>query len=203
MCELLTKPAQTVTLDGCSAWLFANADSLGYYRTAYGSKDLAALGAAAQDSALSALEQSTLLEDAWALVRLNQQNIADFLSLSRQIAAAPLGPAIVTVLNRIDYISDHLIDPPQRPAFERWVRDALKPVADELGSAPRPQESDERRTDSSRHALHAGLCRTRSGRAERGTAQRRFAVGECRRDRSEPVEHVSAIGGDQRRPGAL
>jgi aminopeptidase N len=144
MCELLTKPAQTVTLDGCSTWVFANSDSLGYYRTAYDPANLAALGTALQGSALSAVEQSTLIEDLWALVRLNQQNIADFLALSRQLVAAQPGPAVTSALNRINYISDHLIDPPQRPAFERWVRDALKPLMDKLGNAPIPQESDER-----------------------------------------------------------
>ena len=145
-CELLTRPSQTVTLDGCSAWLFANADSLGYYRTAYASRDLASLGTALEGSGLSAIEQSTLVEDAWALVRLNQQNVADFLSLSQQIAAAPLGPAVLSAFTRINYISDHLIEAAQRPAFERWVRDALKPVADELGTAARPEDSEERRS---------------------------------------------------------
>ena len=146
-CELLSKPAQTLTLDGCSNWVFANANSLGYYRTAYDPKDLSALGAALQDAALSPLEQASLIEDVWALVRLNQQNVADFLGLSRQLASAPLSPAITSALNRVNYISDHLIETPQRPAFERWVRDTLKPIADKLGTSPvTPQESDERRT---------------------------------------------------------
>jgi aminopeptidase N len=144
-CEVLSRPAQTVMLDGCSSWIFANANSLGYYRTAYDTKDLAALGPAIQGAALSSLEQSSLIEDVWTLVRTNQQSIADFLTLSNQIATAPLTPAITSALNRVNYISDHLVDPAERPAFETWVRDTLRPVADKLGMVPQAQESDERR----------------------------------------------------------
>jgi aminopeptidase N len=145
MCEVLSKASGTVTLDGCSNWVFANANSLGYYRTEYGPADLSALDAAFQSSALTPVEQASLIEDVWALVRLNHQNIADFLTLSASIAAAPLNPSVTRALDRIDYISDHFIDPPERPAFERWVRQAVKPIADKLGTQPTPQESEDRR----------------------------------------------------------
>jgi aminopeptidase N len=145
VCEVLSKPAETVALDGCSTWVFANANSLGYYRTAYEPADLAALGSALQGTSLSATEQTSLIEDVWALVRLNQQNIADFLALSGRIAHAPLSPALSSALNRVDYISTHLIDEAQRPVFERWVRETLKPLSDKLGTSPMAQDSDERR----------------------------------------------------------
>ena len=144
-CEVLSNPSQTLTLDGCSPWVFANADSLGYYRTSYDPKDLEALGEALQTAALSPREQTSLLEDVWALVRSDRQNIADFLSLSNQLVHAPLGPAISTAASRINYISDHFIDPAERPAFEHWVRTWLTPLADRLGYTPLPQDSDERR----------------------------------------------------------
>jgi aminopeptidase N len=144
-CEILSEKSRTLNLSGCSPWVFANANSLGYYRTSYEPKDLDALGGALQQGALTPLEQTSLLEDQWALVRLNQQNIAGFLSLSNQVFNAQLSPSISTATERIDYISDHLIDPPERPAFERWVRDTLGPLAGKLGYAPGPQESDERR----------------------------------------------------------
>lgn len=145
LCEVLSRPSQTVTLDGCSAWVFANANSLGYYRTSYAPKDLDALGVALQSGGLTPLEQTSLLEDVWALVRLNEQNIVGFLALSSQLVKAPLSPSMSSVTSRIIYVADHLIDEPQRPAFERWVRDTLKPLADKLGYSPAPQESDARR----------------------------------------------------------
>ena len=144
-CEVLSKPAQTLSLNGCSGWLFANANSLGYYRTSYDPKDLEALGGALHTGGLTPLEQTSLLEDVWALVRLNEQSIAGFLSLSDQLFKARLTPSISTATEHINYISDHLIDAPQRPAFERWVRDTLSPLADRLGYAPAPRDSDERR----------------------------------------------------------
>jgi puromycin-sensitive aminopeptidase len=199
-CEVLTRPAQTFTLDGCSTWLFANADSMGYYRTAYSSKDLAAIGTALQSSALSSIEQSTLVEDAWALVRLNQQNIADFLALSRQIAAAPLDPAILSVFTRINYISDHLVDPSLRPAFERWTREALKPVADELGTMVRPQESDERR--SIRAAMlytlgYAGQDQAVLNEARRNVDRQLLNAGDMDPSLATTYLELAAINGDQ------
>jgi aminopeptidase N len=144
-CSVLSRASQIVTLGGCSAWTFANANSLGYYRTSYASRDLDALGGALESGGLSPLEQTSLLEDVWALVRLNEQNITGFLSLSNRLMKAALSPAISAATGRINYISDHLIDAPQRPAFEHWVQDTLRPLADELGYTPRPQDSDERR----------------------------------------------------------
>jgi len=144
-CEVISGAVREVTLDGCSPWVFGNANGLGYYRTSYDSTDLHAFGAALQQSALNPLEQASLVEDVWALVRVNQQNIADFLQLSKEFANAPLSPAITSATRRIAYISDHLLDPSQRPAFEKWVREALKPIIDKLGMNPLAQESDERK----------------------------------------------------------
>jgi aminopeptidase N len=151
-CEILSKSSQTVTLEGCSPWVFANPDSTGYYRTSYSSKDLDALGGALQRGALTPLEQTSLLDDVWQLVRLNRQNIAGFLSLSDQIFHGPLSGSISTAADRVNYISDHFIDDRTRPAFEQWVRRTLGPLADKLGYAPGPQEqeSDERREVRSR-----------------------------------------------------
>jgi len=200
MCDVLAKPEQTLALDGCSTWVFANADSRGYYRTAYDSQNLAALGSALQGSELSAIEQSTLVEDLWALVRLNQQNIADFLSLSRQMAAAQPGPALTSALTRINYISDHLIDQPQRPAFERWVRDTLKPLADKLGFAPIAQESDERRAirSSILYALgYSGRDTAVLTEARRSVDMQFANAGAIDPSLSATYLDLAAIGGDE------
>jgi len=144
-CAVLSKAEDTVTLDGCSPWVFANASSAGYYRTAYDTAALEALGGALKTGALTPVEQASLIEDVWALVRINEQNLAQFFDLTAQIAKAQLTPAITNATTRVNYVSDHLIDAAQRPAFERWVRDAFGPVAAKLGPLPQPQESDERK----------------------------------------------------------
>jgi aminopeptidase N/puromycin-sensitive aminopeptidase len=199
-CEVLSGPAQTLTLDGCSTWVFANANSLGYYRTAYDSKDLAAFGSALQTSALTPLEQASLIEDVWALVRLNQQTITDFLTLSNQILNAPLSPAVMNALNRVNYISDRLIDAPQRPAFERWVRDTLKPVADKLGPSPTPQESDERRDirSSVLYTLgYAGRDQSVLNQARRSVDMQLANAGAIDPSLSSTYLRLAAVNGDQ------
>ncbi len=142
-CALLSASTQTVKLDGCSSWVFANVHSRGYYRASYETDDLRALGDAARNGQLTAPEQTTLLEDLWALVRLDEQSIAEFLSLSSQLVKSQLSPAIATALFRIDYIADWLVEEPQRPAFQRWVRQTARPLADRLGWTPKAGEPDD------------------------------------------------------------
>ncbi|MEO5739923.1 MAG: M1 family metallopeptidase [Vicinamibacterales bacterium] len=142
-CVLVSANTQTATLDGCSSWIFANVDSRGYYRTAYTRENLRALGTAAGNGRLTPLEQTTLLEDLWALVRLDDESIAEYLSLSSHLMKSELSPAIATALERINYISERLVDEPLRPAFQRWVRRTVQPLADRLGWTPKPGESED------------------------------------------------------------
>ena len=142
-CTLLSAKTETTTLPGCSAWVFANVDSRGYYRTSYDAANLRAMGAAVAAGRLTPLEQTTLLEDLWALVRRGDQNIAEYLSLSSQLAKAHLSPAIGTALYRINYISEWLVNEPQRPSFQTWVRSVVRPLMDRLGWTPKPGEGDD------------------------------------------------------------
>ena len=144
-CSVLSGPAASVTLDGCSSWVFANVEGRGYYRTSYGTEGLRALGDAVRTGHLSALEQTSLLEDVWALVRLNEEDIADYLSLAAEFMKGEPGAAVLAVLDRIDFISARLVDASLRPAFERWVRDAVGPHAARLGWTPGPSDSEEAR----------------------------------------------------------
>jgi hypothetical protein len=167
---------------------------------AYDPKDLAALGAALQSAALSPMEQASLIEDVWALVRLDEQNIAEFLSLSTQIVSAPLSPSITSALNRLNYISDHLIDGPQRPAFERWVRNALKPLVDELGTTAMPQESDERRTirSAALYTLgYAGRDPLVLGEARRSVDMQLANAGNIDPSLASTYLQLAAVDGDQ------
>jgi aminopeptidase N len=142
-CVLLAANTQSTKLEGCSSWVLANVDSRGYYRTAYEGNNLRALGQAAAEGQITPVEQTTLLEDVWTLVRVDKHSIAEYLSLSSQLLRAELSPAISTALGRINYISEWLVDEPHRPAFERWVRDTIRPLMDKLGWTPRPNESED------------------------------------------------------------
>jgi len=144
-CEVLSESSRTLTFDGCSTWLFANVDSRGYYRTAYSSGDLDALESAVRRKELSDVEVTSLLEDEWAIVGLRQDSIARFLSLAEAVSASGVSPLIDAIAGHVNSISDRLIDAPQRPAFERWVRGLLRPIADKLGWKGTAQESDEQK----------------------------------------------------------
>ena len=143
-CTLLSGRSTSVKLDGCSAWVFANVDGRGYYRSSYGSAGLRALGEAVRANQLTPTEQTSLLEDVWALVRLNEESIAAFLSLTGDLAGGTLSPAILSATDHIDFIADRLLDDRTRPAFERWTQRTLGPVLATLGWEPTAQESSDR-----------------------------------------------------------
>jgi aminopeptidase N len=145
-CSLLSDQSVNVRLDGCSTWVFANADSRGYYRTSYRTETLKALSAAVRTNQLTPVEQLSLLEDMWALVRLNEENIAGFLSLAGDLAMAEVSPALVSATNHMNFIADQLITEAQRPAFDGWVRQTLRPLAEKIGWNPGAREDENRRT---------------------------------------------------------
>ena len=109
-------------------WLFANVDGPGYYRTGYTSESLQALRAAVHSGQLTAVEETVLLEDLWALVWLNDRSIADFLSLSSELLSDESRPAAATSLARINTIADTIVIESQA-AFQEWVRRTLSPAA--------------------------------------------------------------------------
>jgi len=143
-CTLLSGRATSVKLDGCSSWVFANVDGRGYYRSSYGTDGLRALGEAVRANQLTPIEQTSLLEDVWALVRLNEESIAAFLSLTEDLAGSSLSPAILSGTEHINFIADRLLDDRMRPAFERWVQRTLGPVLATLGWEPTAQENADR-----------------------------------------------------------
>jgi aminopeptidase N len=144
-CTLLSQKNATVTLDGCTPWLFANDDGRGYYRTGYTAESMQALHTAVRNKQLTAVEETVLLEDLWALVWLNDRSIADFLSLSTELLADESHPAAATALARMNTIADSLVVDSERPAFQQWVRRTLGPAAKRLGWSSASKESEDRR----------------------------------------------------------
>jgi puromycin-sensitive aminopeptidase len=200
-CEVLSGPSRSLSLAGCSSWVFANVDSRGYYRTSYGPEGLKALGPAVRTGGLTPVEQTSLLEDVWALVRLNQENIADFLALAGELLKGPVSPAIPTVAGRINFVSDYLVDDAQRPAFERWVRQLLRPVLDTLGWNPTPQESEDRK--NVRAAVlytlgYAGRDPEVLSEARRRADLYLTAAGTLDQSLFNTVVQLAAINGDER-----
>jgi puromycin-sensitive aminopeptidase len=146
-CQLFTQPVQTFTLPGCSDWVYANAGGKGVYRTAYEPDALRRL-AAVSETALTPVERVSLLGDEWALVRQGRDTLADYLSLAQGLARDRSGAVVKTLMDRLNYISEYLVDGQHRSAYRSWVQRTLAPVAREVGwtvSDGEPDNQQERR----------------------------------------------------------
>ena len=144
-CELLTQEEQTFTLPGCAPWVFANAGSQGYYRSAY-SPEAVGLMAAAAEKDLTPAERITLLGDEWAQVRVGSHDVGDLLKLAEGLKGDRERAVVEIVAGRLRDISDNLASDADREAYQAWVRGLLRPMAAELGWQAQPGESEERRS---------------------------------------------------------
>ena len=141
--RLLTKKTDTFDLPGCSAWVYANAGGRGYYRSSYEPATFAKMSAEVE-TALSPEERMRIPGDAWALVRIGRLNIGDYLNLMQNMQAERSRDVLQTMIGHIPAIHDQFVAPADRPAFEKWVRDFLTPIAKDLGDTPVPGEAPER-----------------------------------------------------------
>lgn len=141
--RLLTKKEETFPLPGCSAWVYANAGARGYYRTSYDAASFKKMSTEVE-TAFSADERDRFPADAWALVRIGRLNIADYLNLLQQMQGERSREVIQTMIGHIPEIHDKFVTEADRPAFEKWVRDFLNPIAKDLGETPVPGEPAER-----------------------------------------------------------
>lgn len=142
--RMLTQRRQTFELPGCSPWVYANAGGRGHYRGSYESAALAKMSAELETS-FSPEERIHFLGDAWAMMRVGRLSIGDYLATLEKLQAERSRAVVGVMLERIPKIHDTLVAPADRPAFEKWVRNFLRPIADDLGDTPAPGESDDRR----------------------------------------------------------
>jgi aminopeptidase N/puromycin-sensitive aminopeptidase len=142
-CELLTQEEQTFTLPGCAPWVFANAGSQGYYRSAYSPEAVGQMAASVEKD-LTPAERITLLGDEWAQVRAGQHDIGDFLKLAEGLKGDRERAVMEVLAARVRDISNGLTTDADRGAYQAWVRNLLRPAAAELGWAPAASESSER-----------------------------------------------------------
>jgi aminopeptidase N len=140
-CELLTERTKTTSVP--AGFTVLNADGRGYYRAAYDPSDLAKASPSISTE-LNPGERMALIDDEWALVRVGQRQIGDFMSLATAFGNEQDSHVVDTLTDRVAYIGDYLV-PTERVQFEAWVRKLLGPQAKELGWETTSNESDERR----------------------------------------------------------
>ncbi len=195
---VLKDKQQDFNLPGCAPWVFANADARGYYRSAYTPEALRKIAADAEQQ-LTPAERITLLNDAWAMVRVGRAGIGDFLSLAEGVQSDRTPAVVLALLGRLDYIGDDLVSGPEREPYRAWVRRLVRPMAQELGWEPAPHESDERRR------LRAGVLHALAytGRDPEALAQARRMAERYMKDSSSvdaslatTVVRLAALEGD-------
>lgn len=141
--HLLSKKEETFDLPGCSAWVYANASGRGYYRTDYDPAEFAKM-AADVESSFSPEERVRVPSDAWALVRVGRMKIGDYLNLLQKMQPDRSREVVQSMIAHIPGIHDNYVTVADRPAFEKWVRDFLGPIAADLGETPVAGEPEER-----------------------------------------------------------
>lgn len=141
---LLSQRQQTFELPGCSPWVYANAGGRGYYRSNYDAPTLAKMSPELESS-FSPEERIHFLGDEWAMVRVGRLSIGDYLDTLEKMKGERTRALVGVMTGRFPEIHGNIVAAADRPAFEKWVRDFLGPVAAELGATPAPGESDDRR----------------------------------------------------------
>jgi aminopeptidase N len=154
-CELAVKKEEAFALAGCTQWDYVNANAMGFYRSGYDSPTVLEM-AKDFESALNPPERIMLLSDVWASVRIGREPIGDYLTLAEGLKRDRNDAVLDQLLPHLIYIGEHLTDGSDAELFASWVRQLLAPIAEEVGWAPKPGESET--LDNLRASLLAALA---------------------------------------------
>ena len=142
---MIDKEQQIVDVaPGCPSWVFINAGANGYFRTAYPPEMLRAM-APEIETALTAPERLTLVEDEWALVRAGRHAAADYLTVASGLSREQTSGVLGRVTARLRFIDDYLTTAATRPKLQAFVGSLLRPTFEALGLDARPDDTDDRR----------------------------------------------------------
>jgi aminopeptidase N len=146
VCFVLDAPRHDYTIHdaGCRTWLFANAGAHGYYRTEY-PPDMLRTMAPHIETALSAPERLSLVDDEWALVRTGRHSVADFLTLASAFGGESSSGALGVVTDHLGFVHGYLTTIETRPRFESFTQSVVRPVLERVGFAAASSDADERR----------------------------------------------------------
>ena len=142
---LFRADSETVPLaaEGAVAWCIGNAESRGFYRTAYDDATLARLMGAVGD--LRPAERIALISDQWALVRAGLAPIERFCDLVVSLREEEDHVVLDEVVSRLALIEHRFLADGDRALFGAFVRELYGARAMGLGWAPKHGEDDETR----------------------------------------------------------
>jgi aminopeptidase N len=144
VCDVLDEAKESIRLDGCPAWVIANAGARGYYRTSMSPDAVRRL--ADYIAPLAPAERMALLSDEWALVRSTRHDIGVFLDLAGGFRAERSHAVVQALTGPLGTIGDDIVSPAAHPRFRAWVSSLLRPILEDVGWTPRPGDDDTTRS---------------------------------------------------------
>ena len=142
-CEVVAAAPVSVPLEGCPAWVMANAGALGYYRVVAPPAMVRRMAEGV--GALSPAERVALISDEWALVRAGRHDVGVFLDLASGFKAERNAAAMSTLIGRLRTIGEYLTTKGTREAYAAWLTSLLGPALQEVGWPPHQADTDETR----------------------------------------------------------
>lgn len=137
---LLSDPEMCIELPPQFESAVVNHGGHGFYRVRYSPDLLERLLPNMADS-LAPIERFNLVNDAWATTLAGLMPLLDYLELTTWFRAEQDKNVWAVLINSFQYLN-RILDPGERPRMETLVRNRIKPLAAELGWAPRPGESE-------------------------------------------------------------
>lgn len=197
-CELLAQKQQTFNLAGCASWVMTNAGATGYYRSSYQPEAIRSI-AKEIETAFTPAERIALLSDEWAMVRVGQQPIGDYLVLAEGLQADRNRAVLEQLLDRLLYIGRRVVNDNDQPAYQAWVRGLLSPIAKDLGWQAKSGDSDEQQSLRAQLMLTLG----RTGRDPETLAEARKLADQAMQNPASvdrelvfPALQLAAFNGD-------
>jgi aminopeptidase N len=151
--QLMSDAALTLAAGHCDEPLTVDADNVGFFRVAY---DEPTLKVDIQNfAALPDADRIALLDDQWALVEADQQQLGSYLHLASQMGADLNTRAWIQIIHALTTVHEALRGSSDQEAFDAVARALLRPNANQLGWNAGAQELPDRQ--ELRRALIAAL----------------------------------------------
>jgi len=141
-CQLLTKREENFSITGCPAWVMVDGGGNGFYRSGYDSAAIRQIARAAE-SALTPIEKMRLLSDEWALVRVGEQSVDDYLILGEGMKTERTGAVMDTLYKQLEYIGQYLVQKGGQATYQAWIRTTFQPLAKQIGWESSAAESQD------------------------------------------------------------
>ena len=142
-CSLITRQTETVAVNGCPAWVFANRDAKGYYRLLYQDEKNLVNVAAAAEKELTVPERIALVEDAWAMTRAGKEPVGVFLAVARELRSEHNREVVDLIADHLGTIASSLVPEQEQGKYRAFIREQFAPLAKETGWTAKANDSDE------------------------------------------------------------